>query len=159
MVGTEVIWVAGSNVAECSPITTNYIWQAREHGRQSHRPGSAHHTPRTNVRSVPPVKPGRDAALFAGVLQPDDRARLDRSRLHRAAHHGFDEVAAYCRQWTPARTADVTGVPERSIRQAAELGHGEEQLPVSRTRHRAPFQRRAERARHDQSGPRVGTHR
>ena len=32
MVGTEVIWVAGSNVAECSPITTNYIWQARELG-------------------------------------------------------------------------------------------------------------------------------
>jgi assimilatory nitrate reductase catalytic subunit len=32
MVGTEVIWVAGSNVAECSPITTNYLWQAREQG-------------------------------------------------------------------------------------------------------------------------------
>jgi assimilatory nitrate reductase catalytic subunit len=32
MVGTDVIWVAGSNVAECSPITTNYIWQAREQG-------------------------------------------------------------------------------------------------------------------------------
>lgn len=34
MLGAEVIWVAGSNVAECSPITTNYIWQAREHGAQ-----------------------------------------------------------------------------------------------------------------------------
>jgi assimilatory nitrate reductase catalytic subunit len=32
MIGTDVIWVAGSNVAECSPITTNYIWQAREQG-------------------------------------------------------------------------------------------------------------------------------
>src|SRR5688572_28521276 len=32
MVGTEIIWVAGSNVAECSPITTNYLWQAREQG-------------------------------------------------------------------------------------------------------------------------------
>jgi assimilatory nitrate reductase catalytic subunit len=32
MVGTDVIWVAGSNVAECSPITTNYLWQAREQG-------------------------------------------------------------------------------------------------------------------------------
>src|SRR5207244_2642445 len=26
----EVIWIAGSNIAECSPILTNYIWQARE---------------------------------------------------------------------------------------------------------------------------------
>src|SRR3954451_938737 len=28
----EVIWISGSNVAECSPITTNYVWQAREFG-------------------------------------------------------------------------------------------------------------------------------
>jgi assimilatory nitrate reductase catalytic subunit len=33
---------------------------------------------------------------------------------------GFDKVAEYCQNWTPARTAEVTGVPERSIRQAAE---------------------------------------
>src|SRR5207249_7575059 len=33
---------------------------------------------------------------------------------------GFDEIASYCRQWTPAKTAEVSGVPERSIRQAAE---------------------------------------
>ena len=32
LIGTEVIWVAGSNVAECSPITTDYLWQAREQG-------------------------------------------------------------------------------------------------------------------------------
>jgi assimilatory nitrate reductase catalytic subunit len=34
---------------------------------------------------------------------------------------GFDAVAEYCREWTPARTAQITGVPERAIRQAAEL--------------------------------------
>ena len=28
----EVVFIAGSNVAECSPITTNYVWQAREKG-------------------------------------------------------------------------------------------------------------------------------
>src|SRR5687768_13604444 len=28
----EVVWIAGSNIAECSPILTNYIWQARENG-------------------------------------------------------------------------------------------------------------------------------
>ncbi len=53
IVGTDVIWVAGSNVAECSPITTNYIWQAREHGREGHRPGSAHHAHRAHLRPVP----------------------------------------------------------------------------------------------------------
>ncbi len=27
-----MIWVAGANVAECAPITTDYIWRARDRG-------------------------------------------------------------------------------------------------------------------------------
>ena len=30
--GAEVIWVSGANVAECAPITTDYIWRARDRG-------------------------------------------------------------------------------------------------------------------------------
>src|SRR5262245_43520865 len=121
MVGTDVIWVAGSNVAECSPITTNYLWQARELGAkiivQDPRITPAARTCDLYL----PVKPGRDAALFAGVLQlMIEHDWLDRDFIN-AHTAGFDQVAAYCREWTPARTADVTGVPERSIRRAAEL--------------------------------------
>ncbi|HTM22388.1 MAG TPA: molybdopterin oxidoreductase family protein, partial [Kofleriaceae bacterium] len=68
-----------------------------------------------------PVRPGRDAALFAGVLQlMIEHDWIDHGFI---AEHtvGFDEVAAYCRQWPVARTAEVTGVPERSLRAAAEL--------------------------------------
>jgi assimilatory nitrate reductase catalytic subunit len=120
MVGTEVIWVAGSNVAECSPITTNYLWQAREHGAriiiQDPRITPAARTCDLYL----PVRPGRDAALFAGVLNlMIEHGWIDREFID--AHTvGFEQVAEYCREWTPARTADVTGVPERSIRQAAE---------------------------------------
>lgn len=35
IVGTEVVLIAGANVAECAPITTDYVWQAREKGRGS----------------------------------------------------------------------------------------------------------------------------
>jgi assimilatory nitrate reductase catalytic subunit len=120
MVGTEVIWVAGSNVAECSPITTNYIWQAREQGAKV-IVQDPRITPIARTCDLYlPVKPGRDAALFAGVLQQlIDHDWLDHDFIDTVTV-GFDEVAAYCRQWTPARTAEVTGVPERAIRQAAE---------------------------------------
>ena len=120
MVGTDVIWVAGSNVAECSPITTNYIWQAREQGAkiivQDPRITPAARTCDLYL----PVKPGRDAALFAGVLQiMIERDWLDHAFID--AHTvGFEQVAAYCREWTLARTADVTGVPQRALMQAAE---------------------------------------
>src|SRR3954464_3536982 len=121
MVGTEVIWIAGSNVAECSPITTNYVWQAREQGAriiiQDPRITPAARTCDLYL----PVKPGRDAALFAGVLQiMIERDWLDRQFID--AHTvGFEQVAEYCRQWTLARTADVTGVPQRALMQAAEM--------------------------------------
>ena len=121
MVGTDVIWVAGSNVAECSPITTNYIWQAREQGAvvivQDPRI-----TPLARTCDLfLPVRPGRDAALFAGVLQiMIERDWLDHEFIR---HHtvGFEDVAKYCAQWPVARTAEVTGVPQRALQQAAEM--------------------------------------
>ncbi len=120
MVGTEVIWVAGSNVAECSPITTNYIWQAREQGARV-IVQDPRITPIARTCDLYlPVKPGRDAALFAGVLQVMiERDWLDHEFI-RNETAGFEDVAAYCAQWPLARTAAVTGVPERALLQAAE---------------------------------------
>jgi assimilatory nitrate reductase catalytic subunit len=120
MVGAEVIWVAGSNVAECSPITTNYIWQAREHGAKV-IVQDPRITPIARTCDLfLPVKPGRDAALFAGVLNlMIERDWLDHGFIERHTA-GFEQVAEAVREWTPARTAEVSGVPERSIRQAAE---------------------------------------
>jgi assimilatory nitrate reductase catalytic subunit len=121
MVGTEVIWVAGSNVAECSPITTNYIWQARELGAKV-IVQDPRITPIARTCDLYlPVRPGRDAALFAGVLQlMIEHGWIDREFIDRETV-GFDQVAAYCREWPAARAAEVTGVPERSLRRAAEL--------------------------------------
>ena len=121
MVGTEVIWVAGSNVAECSPITTNYIWQAREHGAKIIVQDPRITPLARTCDEFVPIKPGRDAAMFAGVLHlMIENGWVDRSFIE--AHTvGFDAVAAYCKEWSPARTAAVTGVPEGTIRRVAEL--------------------------------------
>ncbi|HEY5949718.1 MAG TPA: molybdopterin oxidoreductase family protein [Kofleriaceae bacterium] len=121
MVGTEVIWVAGSNVAECSPITTNYIWQAREMGAKV-IVQDPRITPLARTCDLYlPVRPGRDAALFAGVLGlMIEQGWIDREFIDQHTV-GFDAVAEYCKTWPLARTAEVTGVPERSLRKAAEL--------------------------------------
>ena len=156
MVGTDVIWVAGSNVAECSPITTNYIWQAREQGAkiivQDPRITPAARTCDLYL----PVKPGRDAALFAGVLQiMIERDWLDHAFID--AHTvGFDQVAEYCSEWT--LRADGGGDRRAAARVDAGrrvVGHGEDEFPLPRPRHRASLERRAELARHDQPRARV----
>lgn len=121
MVGTDVIWVAGSNVAECSPITTNYIWQAREQGAKVIVQDPRITPVARTCDLYLPVRPGRDAVVFAGVLQlMIENGWIDREFID--AHTvGWDAVAEYCATWPVARAAEVSGVPERSLHQAAEL--------------------------------------
>lgn len=120
ILGAEVIWIAGANVAECAPITTDYVWQARERGAR---------VIVVDPRLTPiartcdlflPIKPGRDVALFNGILQlMIENDWLDHEFIEQNTV-GFEALAEHVREWTPRRTAEITGIAERSIRQAAE---------------------------------------
>src|SRR5690606_27014109 len=120
ILGAEVVWISGANVAECAPITTNYVWQAREQGARV-IVADPRVTPIARTCGLfLPVKPGRDTALFNGILHlMIEHDRLDHDFIDRHTV-GFEEVAAEVRAWTPRRTAEVTGVAETSIRRAAE---------------------------------------
>jgi len=120
IIGAQIIWLSGSNTAECSPITTDYVWQAREHGAR---------VIVVDPRITPiartcdlflPIKPGRDAALFNGVLHlMIENDWLDHDFINNHTT-GFETVAEHAQSWTPQRTAEVTGIAEKAIRQAAE---------------------------------------
>ena len=69
IVGSEVVWISGANIAECAPITTNYVWQAREMGAKI-IVVDPRITPIARTADLfLPIRPGRDAALFNGVLR------------------------------------------------------------------------------------------
>jgi len=120
LLGAGVILVSGANIAECAPITTNYVWQAREQGAR---------VIVVDPRITPiartcdlflPVKPGRDTALFNGLLHlMIEHDWIDHQFIENHTV-GFDAVAAHVREWTPQRTAEVTGIAVKSIQQAAE---------------------------------------
>jgi assimilatory nitrate reductase catalytic subunit len=117
---TDVVWVGGANVAECAPITTSYIWQARENGAKIINVDPRITPLARTCDLVLPIKPGRDAALYAGVLHlmiENDWLDHDFIDNHTV---GFEQVAAYVKDWTPRKTAEVTGIAEKAIRQAAE---------------------------------------
>lgn len=116
----EVIWIGGANVAECAPITTSYIWQARENGAKIINVDPRITPLARTCDLVLPIKPGRDAALFACILHlMIENDWLDHAFI-RDHTIGFDQAAAAVREWTPRRTAEVTGIKETAIRQAAE---------------------------------------
>jgi len=116
----EVVWISGANIAECAPITTDYVWQARENGAKI-IVVDPRITPIARTCDLfLPIKPGRDVALFNGILHlmiENDWLDHDFIEQHTV---GFDEVAVHVKGWTPQRTAEVTGISERAIRQAAE---------------------------------------
>ena len=116
----ELVWVSGANVGECAPITTNYIWQARENGARV-IVADPRITPLARTCDLYlPVKPGRDIALFNGILHlMIENDWLDHAFI-RDHTVGFDAVAEHVREWTPRRTAEVTGIAERAVRTAAE---------------------------------------
>lgn len=120
IIGTDVVWISGANVAECAPITTNYVWQAREHGARI-IVVDPRITPIARTCDLfLPVRPGRDIALFNGVLQlMIENDWIDHAFIEQHTV-GFEKLAESVRSWTPAKTAEVTGIAERSIRQAAE---------------------------------------
>jgi assimilatory nitrate reductase catalytic subunit len=59
----KVIIVAGSNIGECSPITTDYVWQARENGAKIIVIDPRITPIARTVDLFLPIKPGRDVAL------------------------------------------------------------------------------------------------
>jgi len=117
----DVVWVAGSNVAETFPITTSYIWRARDRGARLIV---------QDPRVVPlartadlflPVRPGSDSALFGAVLH--ELIRHDWLDHEFIDEHtvDFDLAAAAVTDMTPAWAADITGVPAARIEEAAEI--------------------------------------
>lgn len=121
IVGADVVWISGANIAECAPITTNYVWQAREMGAKI-IVVDPRITPIARTADVfLPIRPGTDAALFNGVLQiMIERDWLDHDFINNHTV-GFDELSEHVSQWTLERTAEVCGVSTQKLMQAAEL--------------------------------------
>lgn len=118
---TDVVWISGANVAECAPITTHYVWQAREFGAKIIVVDPRITPIARTCHLFLPVKPGRDVALFNGILHlMIEHDWIDHDFINNHTS-GFEEVAKHVKEWTPKKTAEVTGIAEKSIHQAAEL--------------------------------------
>ena len=117
----DLILVTGSNVGECFPILTDYIWRARDTGAKL-IVIDPRLTPIARTADLfLPVRPGRDSALMNGILHVlIERDWVDPDFI--AAHtSGFEAVHAAVREYTPEYTARLSGVPATAIVRAAEM--------------------------------------
>jgi len=118
---SDLVMVLGSNVSECSPITTDYIWRARDRGAKL-IVVDPRLTPIARTADLfLPVRPGRDSALLNAILNVVIRlGGVDQEFV--AAHtNGFDEVLRTVERYTPDAVAQEVGIPATRIIEAAEM--------------------------------------
>ncbi len=121
IVATDLIMVLGSNVSECSPITTDYIWRARDRGARL-IVVDPRLTPIARTADLfLPVRPGRDAALMNAILHAVLRlGGADRDFI--TAHtNGFEDVEKAVAGYAPEAVETLVGIPSARIVEAAEM--------------------------------------
>jgi assimilatory nitrate reductase catalytic subunit len=117
----DVILVTGANVAECAPITTDYIWRARDRGAKLIMI-DPRVTPLARTADLHlPVRPGGDAALMNGILHVVlERGWADQQFID-ACTTGFEAVRDAVKPYTPEVAGEMSGVAPELIVRAAEM--------------------------------------
>jgi assimilatory nitrate reductase catalytic subunit len=117
----KAIILGGTNLGECFPILTDYVWRARDNGAKI-IVIDPRMTPIARTADLfLPVRPGRDSALANGILHVMiERGWIDWKFID---HHteGFDKVCDLVKRYSPSVTESITGVPASSIVRAAEI--------------------------------------
>lgn len=117
----DVVFVAGANVAECAPITTTYIWRARDRGAKLIVADPRVTPIARNADVFLGLRPGTDSALFGSMMHVLIQKDLIDHEFIQAHTNGFDEVEAAVADMSPRWAEEITGVPAVRIEQAAEL--------------------------------------
>ncbi len=117
----EVVLVAGANIAECAPMTTDYLWRARENGGKL-IVLDPRMTPIARTADLYiPVRSGGDIGVFNGMLHVMiERGYIDRKFI---AEHttGWEALEETIKKYTPEYAAKIAHVPASLIVRAAEM--------------------------------------
>ena len=118
---TKCIILSGTNLAECFPVLTQAIWEARDNGAKI-IVIDPRITPIARTADVfLPVKPGRDSALANGLLHLMIKNGWTDEAFIAEHTVGFEEAKAQVEKFTPDYTEKITGVPKESLEKAAAL--------------------------------------
>src|SRR5688572_29128496 len=117
----DVIFSAGSNTAECHPLTMPYIWEARDRGGK-HIVVDPRVTPGARTADIHlQIRPGTDTALANAILhQMVKHDRLDHDFIQERTVD-FEATAEMVASYTPEKVAKLCGVPATRIEEAAEI--------------------------------------
>lgn len=117
----DVILCTGTNVAECSPITTDYIWRARDRGAKLIMI-DPRVTPLARTCDLHlPVRPGTDSALMTAILRILIEEGFVNEDFIRDHTNGWEETKAVAMATTIEEASRICGVHVDDIVRAARM--------------------------------------
>ena len=115
----DVLFIIGSNIGDCSPITTDYVWRCRDRGGKLIVADPRLNPISRNADLFLPVRPGTDLALLKGMLHVILRDGLENREFIAEHTTGFEAVRESVSGWDPQTVAGMTGIPPENIEKAA----------------------------------------
>lgn len=118
----DVFFVIGSNMADCHPILfLRMMDRVKSGGAKLIVVDPRRSATADKADLFLPVRPGTDLALLNGLLHLlHENGHTDPEFI--AAHtEGWEAIPEFLADYPPATVADITGVPEADIREAARL--------------------------------------
>ncbi len=115
----DVIFGIGANIGECAPITTDYVWRARDHGCRLIIADPRMTPISRNADLYLPLRPGTDLVLLMSMLHVVLRDGLQDNAFIAEHTTGFETVAESVKPYDPRTAAERTGVPPQAIERAA----------------------------------------
>lgn len=117
----EVILCTGTNVAECSPITTDYIWRARDRGAKL-IVIDPRVTPIARTCDLHlPVRPGNDSALLNGMLRVLIEENFVNEEFVAQYTSGWEEAKQNALAMTLEECSRISGVRVDDLQKAARM--------------------------------------
>ncbi len=155
----QVLFVAGANIGECAPITTDYIWRCRDNGGKLIVADPRMTPISRNADLFLPVRPGTDLALLNSMLHVAIRDNLLDAQFIAEHTSGFDAVKESVQAFDPRMASEITGVPAEAIEKAAHwFSKADRAIAMHARGPGASFERRRELLGADQSDARHRTH-
>jgi assimilatory nitrate reductase catalytic subunit len=117
----DVLLIAGSNTAECHPLSMPYIWGARDRGAKL-IVVDPRQTKTALVADVHlDIRPGTDVAITNGLLHVMIEENLVDQDFIDNHTTGFEELKELVKKYTPSHVSEITGVSVDKIVTAARI--------------------------------------
>jgi len=113
--------VVGTNVAECFPVATQWLWNARDRGATMIVIDPRETATARTADLWLPVKPGTDLAVLNGILRQLIHDGLVDEEYIASRTVGWEDVRASVEPFTPEEAERLSGVPRERIVAAARM--------------------------------------